>query len=145
MTTRWRQISTMFLRWAIARNIAACVTGWSNPPMNKRACSPRASPEKPPATPAALRATNLKVSGVNVFSAGDFIGGEGAQQILYSDPRMGLYKKLVIENDRLMGAVLIGDTAAALSYLDLIRTGADVTASRDELMFGDAASLRKAA
>ena len=90
-------------------------------------------------------ATNLKVSGVGVFSAGDFMGGESAQQILYSDARTGAYKKLVIDNDRLVGAVLIGDTGAALSYLDLIRGGVDVGSSRDELMFGDLAELRKAA
>ena len=90
-------------------------------------------------------ATNLKVSGVGVFSAGDFMGGEGAQRILYSDARTGAYKKLVIDNDRLVGAVLIGDTGAALSYLDLIRGGVDVGSSRDELMFGDLAELRKAA
>ena len=90
-------------------------------------------------------ATNLKVSGVGVFSAGDFMGGESARRIVYSDARMGVYKKLVIENDRLVGAVLIGDTSAALPYLDLIRGGVDVGPLRDELMFGDAASLRKAA
>ena len=90
-------------------------------------------------------ATNLKVSGVDVFSAGDFMGGENAERILYSDPRMGVYKKLVIENGRLVGAVLIGHTRAALSYLDLIRGGADVGQLRDELMFGDLAALKKAA
>jgi nitrite reductase (NADH) large subunit len=90
-------------------------------------------------------ATNLKVSGVGVFSAGDFMGGESAQRIVFSDPRMGAYKKLVIDNDRLVGAVLIGDTGAALCYLDLIRGGVDVGRSRDELMFGDLTALRKAA
>jgi len=90
-------------------------------------------------------ATNLKVSGVGVFSAGDFMGGESAQRIVYSDPRMGGYKKLVIDDDRLVGAVLIGDTGAALSYLDLIRSGTNVGRLRDELMFGDLAALRKAA
>jgi nitrite reductase (NADH) large subunit len=58
---------------------------------------------------------------------------------------MGHYKKLVLDGDRVVGAVLIGDTGAAPSYLDLIRTGADVGRFRDELMFGDLASVRKAA
>ena len=89
--------------------------------------------------------TNLKVSGVNVFSAGDFLGGEKAERIIYADSRMGHYKKLVLNGDRVVGAVLIGDTGAAPSYLDLIRTGADVGRFRDELMFGDLASVRKAA
>jgi nitrite reductase (NADH) large subunit len=92
-----------------------------------------------------VTATNLKVSGVNVFSAGDFLGGEKAERIIYTDPRMGHYKKLVLDGDRLVGAVLIGETGAAPSYLDLIRTGADVERFRDELMFGDLASVRKAA
>ena len=90
-------------------------------------------------------ATNLKVSGVGVFSAGDFMGGETAQTLLCVDRCLGVYKKLVIDNDRLVGAILIGDTAAALAYLRLIRSGADVRALRDDLMFDDAASLQRKA
>ena len=67
-------------------------------------------------------ATNLKVSGVNVFSAGDFLGSEGTDEIVLSDPGIGLYKKLVIADGRLTGAVLFGDTADGLWYLDLIRS-----------------------
>src|SRR5580692_2018921 len=66
-------------------------------------------------------ATNLKVSGVAVFSAGDFIGADGSEAIILSDVRRGTYKKLVIANGRLTGAVLVGDTADALWYLELIR------------------------
>lgn len=90
-------------------------------------------------------ATNLKVSGVNVFSAGDFDGGETSRRVAYSDPSMGVYKKLVIDGDRLVGAALIGDTAAALSYLSLIRSGASIGPAGEDLMFGDPAALRKAA
>lgn len=81
-------------------------------------------------------ATNLKVSGVNVFSAGDFLGGEDAANIVYDDPRSGVYRKLVIENGRLVGAALVGDASFALDYLGLIRSRADIDARRDELMFG---------
>ena len=56
-------------------------------------------------------ATNLKVSGVAVFSAGDFIAADGAETIVLNDARHGTYKKLVIANGRLTGAVLVGDTA----------------------------------
>src|SRR5580692_5769140 len=66
-------------------------------------------------------ATNLKVSGVGVFSAGDFMGADGSEAIVLSDIRHGTYKKLVIANGRLTGAVLVGDTADALWYLELIR------------------------
>lgn len=88
-------------------------------------------------------ATNLKVTGVNVFSTGDFLGGAGTETVLFRDPGLGLYKKLVIRNDRLVGAVLFGDTADALWYLDLIRTGALTGRFRNELAFGRALAERK--
>jgi nitrite reductase (NADH) large subunit len=86
--------------------------------------------------------TNLKVSGVNVFSAGDFLGADGTEEIVLSDPGIGLYKKLVIADGRLVGAVLFGDTADGLWYFDLIRSGADVEAMRDDLAFGRALAER---
>jgi nitrite reductase (NADH) large subunit len=79
--------------------------------------------------------TNLKVSGVGVFSAGDFLGDEDAQFVVCKDPRMGVYRKLVVENDRLKGAILIGDTSGARAYLELIRTGDSIASFRDSLMF----------
>ncbi|WP_051949475.1 NAD(P)/FAD-dependent oxidoreductase [Methylosinus sp. PW1] len=89
--------------------------------------------------------TNLKVSGVNVFSAGDFMGSDGAETISWRDFGLGLYKKLVIDDGRLTGAVLVGDTSAALWCLELIRSRADVTQWRDALIFGRALCERKAA
>ena len=91
-------------------------------------------------------ATNLKVSGVNVFSAGDFLGATAeAEEIVLSDPAAGVYKKLVIAQGRLVGAVLFGDTADGLWYLDLIRTGSPVARLRDDLVFGRALATRTAA
>jgi nitrite reductase (NADH) large subunit len=87
-------------------------------------------------------ATNLKVSGVSVFSAGDFIGAAGTEQIVLSDPGLGSYKKLVIAGGKLVGAVLFGDTADGLWYLDLIRSGASIAAIRDDLVFGRALAER---
>ncbi len=69
-----------------------------------------------------LLATNLKVSGVSVFSAGDFMGSPGTEPILLTDAEHGVYRKLVLKDGRLAGAVLLGDTADALWYLDLIRS-----------------------
>jgi nitrite reductase (NADH) large subunit len=83
-------------------------------------------------------ATNLKVSGVNVFSAGDFLGADGTEEILLSDPGVGVYKKLVIADGRLVGAVLFGDTADGLWYLELIRSGVDIESMRNDLAFGRA-------
>jgi nitrite reductase (NADH) large subunit len=87
-------------------------------------------------------ATNLKVSGVNVFSAGDFLGVPGTEQIVLSDDGLGTYKKLVIADGRLVGAVLFGDTVDGLWYLELIRLGAPIEAIRDDLMFGRAMAER---
>jgi nitrite reductase (NADH) large subunit len=81
-------------------------------------------------------ATNLKVSGVAVFSAGDFIAPDGAETIVLNDAKRGTYKKLVIANGRLTGAVLVGDTADALWYLELIRTREPIAKIRGDMMFG---------
>ena len=81
-------------------------------------------------------ATNLKVSGINVFSAGDFIGAENSESIVLSDIRRGAYKKLVISGGSLTGAVLVGDTADALWYLELIRSRESIAGWRKDMMFG---------
>ncbi|MFN3655913.1 MAG: NAD(P)/FAD-dependent oxidoreductase [Pseudolabrys sp.] len=88
-------------------------------------------------------ATNLKVSGVGVFSAGDFIGAAGTEQIVLSDAGLGTYKKLVIADGRLAGAVLFGDTADGLWYLDLIRSGASIETFRADIVFGRALAERQ--
>jgi nitrite reductase (NADH) large subunit len=95
--------------------------------------------------PGSVLATNLKVSGVNVFSAGDFLGAPGTEQLVLSDPGFGTYKKLVVAGGRLVGAVLFGDTTDGLWYLDLIRSGTPIEAMRDDIMFGRALAERRAA
>ncbi|MBI3699807.1 MAG: NAD(P)/FAD-dependent oxidoreductase [Afipia sp.] len=91
---------------------------------------------KPATYSGSVVSTNLKVSGVNVFSAGDFLGGSGAESIVFNDPRFGTYKKLVVSNGALTGAVLVGDTRDALWYLELIRAGGSIAAMRGDIMFG---------
>ncbi len=86
-------------------------------------------------------ATNLKVSGVSVFSAGDFMGEDGSETILLSDARGGIYKKLVISGGRLIGAVLIGDVGNALWYLELIRSREPIGGIRKAMMFGRSLAL----
>lgn len=83
-----------------------------------------------------ILSTNLKVSGVGVFSAGDFMAADGSETLLLSDVKRGTYKKLAIANGQLTGAVLVGDTRDALWYLELIRSGADVSEFRADMMFG---------
>jgi nitrite reductase (NADH) large subunit len=87
-----------------------------------------------------VTATNLKVSGVPVFSAGDFLGGDGTQDVVLSDPGLPAYKKLVIRctpaGQRLTGTVLFGDTADGLWYLDLIRSEAPIDPMHTDIIFG---------
>jgi len=92
-----------------------------------------------------VTATNLKVSGVGVFSAGEFMGSERSEAVVLSDFRRGIYKKLVIEDGRLTGAVLVGDTADALWYLGLIRNRENIAAVRKDMMFGRPAAPLAAA
>jgi nitrite reductase (NADH) large subunit len=90
-------------------------------------------------------ATNLKVSGVSVFSAGDFMGAQGCEAIVLSDIRHGTYKKLVIYEGRLTGAVLVGDTADALWYIELIRGRQPIAGIRSLMMFGRSLAIRSEA
>jgi nitrite reductase (NADH) large subunit len=83
-------------------------------------------------------ATNLKVSGVNVFSAGAFMGGEGMETLVLCDEASPAYRKLVVKDDTLVGAVLYGDTSDALWFLDLIKSGRSIERQRDTLLFGRA-------
>ena len=70
-----------------------------------------------------LTSTKLKVTGIDLFSAGQFQGGEGTEQIVMSDPFAGVYKKLVIKDDKLVGACLYGDTVDGSWYFKLLREG----------------------
>ncbi|MEN9384532.1 MAG: hypothetical protein RL323_1675, partial [Pseudomonadota bacterium] len=84
-----------------------------------------------------LTSTKLKVTGIDLFSAGNFLGGEGHEEILMSDPVGGVYKKLVIQNDKLVGACLYGDTVDGSWYFKLLREGRSIADIRDKLMFGE--------
>jgi nitrite reductase (NADH) large subunit len=79
----------------------------------------------------------LKVAGAPVFSAGAFDAAD-AEAITYEDRSLGVSKRLTLRDDRLVGAVLVGETDDALWYRDLIRDGASVAAFRDDLIFGPA-------
>jgi nitrite reductase (NADH) large subunit len=81
-------------------------------------------------------ATNLKVSGLPVFSAGQFLGGEGLATVTLQNTATGGYKKLVFDDARLVGCVLVGEADDALWYRDLIRNGTDITPARRLLIHG---------
>ena len=80
-------------------------------------------------------ATKLKVTGIDLFSAGDFMGGPGAEAITLGDAEAGVYRKVVLRENRVTGAVLYGDTEGASWLADLIAAKADVSAIRDALVF----------
>lgn len=87
-----------------------------------------------------LTSTKLKVTGIDLFSAGDFMGDAASEEIVLSDPWGGVYKKLVIKDGKLAGACLYGDTADAGWYFKLLCEGTDIQHLRDTLMFGEAAN-----
>ncbi|MEG3088310.1 nitrite reductase large subunit NirB [Sphingomonas sp. PB4P5] len=82
--------------------------------------------------------TKLKVAGLDVFSAGDFSGGDGAEDIVLRDASRGIYKRVVVKDDRIVGAVLYGDTADGGWYFDLLRRQENIAELRDSLIFGQA-------
>ncbi|MFO1262160.1 MAG: nitrite reductase large subunit NirB [Rhodoferax sp.] len=84
-----------------------------------------------------LTSTKLKVTGIDLFSAGNFMGGKGTEEIVMSDPAAGVYKKLVLKDDKLVGACLYGDTVDGSYYFKLLREGRSVRDIRDRLMFGE--------
>ncbi len=83
-----------------------------------------------------ITSTKLKVTGIDVFSVGDFIGSKQSESLILSDPGSAIYRKLVIENNQLTGAVLYGDMSHSPWYMDLIIEQTDINQIRDQLMFG---------
>jgi nitrite reductase (NADH) large subunit len=82
--------------------------------------------------------TRLKVTGVDLYSVGDFIGGEGSEDLVLRDARRGVYKRLVLKDNRIAGAVLYGDVRDGPWYFDLIQNRTDIGAIRQRLLFGEA-------
>src|SRR5690606_27852910 len=81
-------------------------------------------------------ATRLKVTGINLYSAGDFADGEDREEIVLRDAAAGVYKRLVLKDDRIVGAVLYGDTADGPWFFDLLKREVDIGEMRDTLIFG---------
>jgi nitrite reductase (NADH) large subunit len=85
-----------------------------------------------------VTSTKLKVSGIDVFSAGDFSGGEGCEDIVMRDATRGVYKRVIVKEDRVIGAVLYGDTNDGNWYFDLLKKQENIAEIRDALIFGQA-------
>ncbi len=83
--------------------------------------------------------TRLKISGVDLFSAGDYLGDETTEDLILLDEKVGIYKKLVIYNNKIIGMVLYGDTADASWYLKLLKEETDIKELRTKILFGKSA------
>jgi len=94
--------------------------------------------DEPDAFVAKELSTKLKVTGCDLFSAGDFSQGEGREDIVFRDPGRGVYRRLVVEDDVLVGAVMYGDTSDSNWFFGLIRDKTDIAGMRDTLIFGPA-------
>jgi nitrite reductase [NAD(P)H] large subunit len=80
-------------------------------------------------------AAKLKIMGVDVFSAGDFAESEGTEVVRYEDATLGIYKKLLVRDNRLAGVVLVGDAADSNRYMDWLRNDTDLAMRRRNLLF----------
>ena len=79
--------------------------------------------------------TRLKISGVDLFSAGDYLGDETTEDLILLDEKVGIYKKLVIYKDKIIGIVLYGDTNDASWYLKLLKENTDISDLRTKILF----------
>ena len=82
--------------------------------------------------------TKLKVTGIDLFSAGDFLGGKGTDELTFKDAARGIYKKIVVRDNKIQGAVLYGSTVDGPWYFQLLRDGTDISDFRENLLFGQA-------
>ncbi|QXP90041.1 nitrite reductase large subunit NirB [Methylococcus capsulatus] len=85
-----------------------------------------------------VTSTKLKVTGIDLFSAGEYQGGPGFEELLFQDPSRGVYKKLVVRDNKVAGAVLYGDTVDGAWYFQMMRDGTDISAFREHILFGQA-------
>ena len=83
-----------------------------------------------------VTSTKLKVTGIDLFSAGEFYETEGDETLILQDPSQGIYKKLVIRDNKIKGAVMYGDTIDGTWYFQLLREGADISDFRNTILFG---------
>ena len=85
-----------------------------------------------------MTSTKLKVTGIDLFSAGDFQGDENSEDLVYQDAAQGVYRKLVVKDNRIAGAVMYGDTIDGAWYFDLMRDATDISDMRKHILFGQA-------
>ena len=101
-----------------------------------RVAAARLSGERSPVFAHSDTPTKLKVTGINLYSIGDFSEGEGREEIVLRDATAGVYKRIVLKDNRIIGAVLYGETGDGAWFNDLKKKGTDISAMRDTLIFG---------
>ena len=87
---------------------------------------------------APMVSTKLKVTGVDLFSVGDFSDAEGYEEIVFRDPGRGIYKRLILEDNRIIGVVMYGDTADSGWFFEMLKSGEDISEIRETLIYGPA-------
>ena len=107
--------------WEMAKVLAAQLTG-----------------DTAPAYTGSVTSTKLKVTGIDVFSAGDFSEGDEGDEIVLREPARGIYKRIILRGNQVIGAVLYGDTADGAWFFDLLKQGTDISDMRNTLIFGPA-------
>ncbi len=85
-----------------------------------------------------VTSTKLKVTGIDLFSAGDFTGDENCEELVFQDAARGVYRKLVVQDNKIKGTVMYGDTIDGTWYFDLMRDETDITDFRENILFGQA-------
>ncbi len=85
-----------------------------------------------------VTSTKLKVTGIDLFSAGDFTGNENTEALVFQDAAQGVYRKLIVQDNKIKGTVMYGDTIDGTWYFDLMRDETDITDFRSTILFGQA-------
>ncbi|MDD5395422.1 MAG: nitrite reductase large subunit NirB [Thiothrix sp.] len=83
-----------------------------------------------------VTSTRLKVTGIELFSAGDFVGDDKTEDLVFQDVASGTYKRLVVQDNKIKGAVMYGDTVDGSWYFQMMRDGTDISALRKIILFG---------
>lgn len=82
--------------------------------------------------------TKLKVTGIDLFSVGDFADGDDREEIVFHDPGQGMYRRIILQNDTIIGAVMYGETADSNWFFGKLKSGEDISKIRETLIFGPA-------
>ena len=136
--TRCAPTILMFLLWANAPSIVALSMVLVAPLYEMARTIAEVLVDKQAAYGGSVMSTKLKVTGVDLYSGGDFAEAKDREEIVLRDASRGVYKRLVIKDNKIIGVVLYGETSDGPWFFDKLKKGEDVSADRDMLIFGQA-------